>query len=312
MKAVQHVELKLANLVICGVNKAGSTSLFSYLADHPEICPSKVKETQFFRPVLYNEPLPHIREYGKFFVQNAKGKYTLEADPRYFYGKAAIARSMKKHLPEDLKVIVLLRDPVRRFVSFYKFKYFNHRSGVRNMSFEKFLNHCFKEYEERKDEPFIRNDYLYVRALKEGIYIDFLRDWKEEFGNNIKIYFFDDLKDQPQYLMRDICQWLGISGGCYAHYDFTHENMSVPPKNMKVHMAANLLNEKFISFWLKQPSLKKKVRKYYYKLNTANKINFEVSEKSLLRLNEFYWPANQELKAYLQTQGLNNLPNWLR
>lgn len=313
MKAVQQqVDLKLANLVICGVNKAGSTSLFSYLSDHPEISPSKVKETYFFRSVLYNEPLEDISQYGVFFDQEADERYRLEADPRYFYGKRPLAKSMKEHLSDDLQVIVLLRNPVRRFISFYKFKYFNLRPGVRDLTFDEFLNRCLDEYDERKDEPFVRNDYLYVRALKEGVYVDFLKDWVNEFGDKIQICFFDDMKTNPMQMMQQICRRLNIDSEFYTSYTFTHENKSIPPKNKKLHMMANRLNEKFDSFWLKQPFFKKTVRDIYYKFNKSRIRHIEVSDESLQRLQEFYASPNQELRAYLQEQGIVDLPVWLR
>ena len=46
-------EPRLPNLVIAGVPKAGTTSLFNYLAQHPDICPSDVKETRYFEPLRY-------------------------------------------------------------------------------------------------------------------------------------------------------------------------------------------------------------------------------------------------------------------
>jgi len=311
MKVEPKLDHKLANLVICGVNKAGSTSLFKYLSDHPEISPSKVKETFFFRSLMYREPLPSISEYAEFFDQDASEKYLMEADPRYFYGKNSIAFVMKTALPDNLKVILILRDPVKRFISFYKFKYFNFRPGVDQMSFDDFLERCFSEYKERKDEPFVRNDYLYVRALKEGIYVDFIKDWVEVYKDNFFICFFDELKDHPKQLMSKISRWLEIPDSIYRSYAFSNENKSVPARHRTIHQLANRLNEQFDYFWLKNPVLKKKVRGLYYELNKSSTRKVSVSDESIKRLEEFYREPNQQLRQFLLEKGISNLPAWL-
>ncbi len=39
----------LPNLIIAGVGKAATTSLFAYLSAHPDICPARVKEGRILR-----------------------------------------------------------------------------------------------------------------------------------------------------------------------------------------------------------------------------------------------------------------------
>jgi hypothetical protein len=62
-------EKKLANLIIAGINKAGSTSLFHYLSAHPDVSGSIDKETCYFLPLLYSESLAPIAEYEAQFEQ---------------------------------------------------------------------------------------------------------------------------------------------------------------------------------------------------------------------------------------------------
>jgi len=50
-------------LIIGGTSKAGTTSLYTYLADHPQICPSALKETRFFLDSDY--PLPVSRCFNE-------------------------------------------------------------------------------------------------------------------------------------------------------------------------------------------------------------------------------------------------------
>ena len=47
--------------VIAGVNKAGTTSLFVSLSTHPDVAPSAIKETRYFLPARYGQPLEPFR-----------------------------------------------------------------------------------------------------------------------------------------------------------------------------------------------------------------------------------------------------------
>ncbi len=60
---------RLPNLIIAGVGKAGTTSLFWYLSQHPGICASDVKEIQYFTPLSEGDGvLPPLSEYARHFA----------------------------------------------------------------------------------------------------------------------------------------------------------------------------------------------------------------------------------------------------
>ena len=113
---------KLPNLLIAGVNRSGTTSLFVYLIKHPEICGASRKETGYYR-VLYDgtAEFQPIESYMEYFKDCGDEKLRLEATPHYIYGEAVIASAIRRDLGEDVKLIFLLRDPVGRFVSAFNF-----------------------------------------------------------------------------------------------------------------------------------------------------------------------------------------------
>ena len=111
----------LPNLLIIGVPKAGTTSLFSYLNLHNQVFGSSPKEPGYFHPLRWGEELSAITKYEKAFTGYSNQKYAMEATPGYFYGGQKVSNKMKKLLP-DSRVIVVLRDPVQRLFSFYKYK----------------------------------------------------------------------------------------------------------------------------------------------------------------------------------------------
>src|SRR5262249_12808285 len=111
-----------AHSVIAGVEKAGTTSLFRALSGHPQIAPSSVKETRYFQPILYGQPVAPIAEYESYFAGARTGQLRLEATPRYFYGGASIATRIREALGSEARVIVVLREPIARFESFFDFQ----------------------------------------------------------------------------------------------------------------------------------------------------------------------------------------------
>lgn len=146
----------LANLIIAGVNKAGSTSLFHYLSVHPEICGSKDKETCYFLPLLYNQSIAPIEEYKKQFEHCEGKKYRLEATPAYIFGGEKIARTIYNTLG-DVKIIIILKDPVDRMVSFYQRKKATFQLP-QELNFSEYVKLCLSKTTEELE---LRENQLY-------------------------------------------------------------------------------------------------------------------------------------------------------
>ena len=130
------------NLFVAGVPKAGTTSLFYYLALHPAVFPSSRKEPGFFHPFKIKDMDANLEAYKKFFTGHSGQKYAIEATPGYFYGGKETANAINKYSPES-KIIIVLRNPVQRLFSFYKYKKsLGHIDG--NLNFESYINECKK------------------------------------------------------------------------------------------------------------------------------------------------------------------------
>jgi len=109
----------LPHFVIIGAQKAGTTSLWFYLARHPQIFMSELKETNFF---IAERAWPNgLDWYESLFSEAAKtGMLTGEASPNYtFYpGFQGIPERMSQVIPQA-RLIYLLRHPVERMISGY-------------------------------------------------------------------------------------------------------------------------------------------------------------------------------------------------
>lgn len=110
----------LPHFIIIGAMKSGTTSLYHYLATHPDVAPSSIKEPAFFiRSKNYSRGLSW---YESLFDEDAS--YGIEASTSYtkrhiFPGVPARMHSV---LP-NAKLIYLLRDPIERVVSHYVHTY---------------------------------------------------------------------------------------------------------------------------------------------------------------------------------------------
>lgn len=122
------------NFLIIGVQKGGTTSLYSYLAAHPRVSPALGKEVHYF-DFHYG---CGERWYRAHFVPQAwsdvRGLQTGEASPEYLFCPAAPQRVAA--FDPGMKLIVMLRNPVERAYSQYQM---SRRRGSETLSFAEAL-----------------------------------------------------------------------------------------------------------------------------------------------------------------------------
>lgn len=294
---------RLPNLIIGGVHKAGTTSLYVYLSKHPDVCASHIKEIGFFMPLRDGGVLPPIESYKAYFQHCSNEKYVMEASPSYIYGKEKIADAILHHCG-PIKVIVMLREPIDRISSFY-----NHiRSKAmleENIDMAGFIKKSIAGIND------LSNQNYFTRGVREGYYSEYLSPWFDRFGDNLKIVFFDDLKKNPMQLTLELADWLGLDGNAFKATDFTIENKTVYYKNKSLHKFILGINRKMEAFWRRNHSLKKKLRVFYYSFNASASKGEDMDEEIKGILTDLYRPHNQKLKALLLHKGYTNLPEWI-
>ena len=293
------------NLIIAGVNKAGSTSLFSYLSAHPQVCSSAVKETCYFLPIRYGKPIAPLSEYLLNFDNQAGRPVVMEATPGYFYGGKPLALALNAVAP-DARVILLFRNPVSRLISFFRFM----QSMLlldESLTLEEYIEECkgrsVTELRVQENNPYF--------GVEGGFYSNYLMDWFEVFGDRLKIIFFEDVKGNPHEVLRDVSTWLEIDPDFYTRFDFRAENRTSAFRSRNIHMSAIAINKHFEKGFRRFPIAKKLVKSVYSLLNLSSPRK-EVSPGTRALLEEMYRDSNDSLKEMLRHHGVENWPDWLR
>ncbi len=294
----------LPNLVIAGVATAGTTSLFNYLAQHPEICASDVKETRYFEPLRYGEALPPIETYAAHFRHRQGERYALEATPTYFYGGKRTVSAIRQALPQ-VRVLVILRNPSERCWSDFRFEQSRGRVPA-DMDFDAYLDRCEALRAQGVDRLY---EYRSFTGLVDGCSANWLGDWSAELGDRLKVVYFDDLSGDAAATVREICSWLDIDGGVVDEFDLAVENKTESVRSQTVQQVALAVNRRAETFFRRHPATKRRLRAVYYLANRES-AGPTVSASAARRMAEFYEPCDARLASLLERMGAPR-PPWM-
>jgi hypothetical protein len=292
----------LNNLIIAGVNKAATSSLYTYLGFHDQIATSNIKETEFFLPVRYGKKHDSLDSYNKFFDKNRTSlntKYLMESTPGYFYGGEKLAKAIKNLIPK-VKIIIILRNPVRRTESFI-----NHcisKTWIeKKIDFNQEILNILNDLDLNNTTQIDENKY-FTRSVVESFYSDLIKEWKTVFNTNIKIIYFEDLTKNPAVTLNYLYDWLELDSIKSSQTKYSTENKSITPNNILIHKTVLNIYTKFESLLRRNPNLKNLVRDFYYKFNSTKKSS--LNKKVENNLVELFYLMNdiENVKLYLDEQ----------
>ncbi len=242
----------LPNFLVVGAAKAGTTSIYQYLSQHPEVYLSPIKETNYFAKDI---PLDKIRkdyykegeldveayvnsdlsesihiafvsewEHYKKLFKNVRGEKAIgEISNSYLHSEVA-AREIHAVNP-DMKIIMILRDPIKRAFSHYKMTL---RVGLVKGSFYEEVQRDYAA----KEKGF-RVSHLYVEM---GQYSAQVRRYLDVFGpEKVRIYLFDDLRKDAAAVVDDMLRFIGVNPGLQVDTSFQANKASVPKNAGLVH-----------------------------------------------------------------------------
>lgn len=210
------------HLVIAGVTRAATTSLFTYLADHPSVCRSTIKETRFFmdhdelKRLYRYEDDPAL--YDRYFPDCPPDAVRLEATPDYLY-RSAVAARIADSLP-NVHLVIILREPIARLISWRRYAIQNGLLDA-DMTLSEYVRVQFEAEASGQSLP------QHMRSLQEGRYARYLGPWVEAFGRDrLSVTNYRDLMNDPAGVTRGICEKIRIDAGFFDHYPFDVHNAS--------------------------------------------------------------------------------------
>ena len=219
----------LPNFIVLGTEKSGTTSVYYYLDQHPDVFMSPIKETNFF---VFDGPIPdaikwpkpqrfRVRTfdaYRQLFQRISTEKAIGEASPSYLY-TPSVAERIHRRLP-NAKMIVILRDPADRAYSGYTMR-------LRNATETRSFSQAIRDEDAGVYEP--GWEYAKAHYVGLGFYARQLKPYLKLFGRSqVAIYLFEDLKADGPGFMREVFRFLEVDDTFATDTSLRHNASGVP------------------------------------------------------------------------------------
>jgi hypothetical protein len=302
--------MKMPNFLIIGAPRSGTTTLHEELKRHPQIFMSSIKEPLFFavegegepfRGPKDNQGIRDLKTYCSLFSGVQDEKAIGEASPLYLYSQKAPYR-IKHHIP-NVKLIAILRNPIDRAYSHF----LHHRLlGYENLGdFREAIN-AEEERERNGWSPF----WFY---RKMGLYSEQIARYLSLFrSDQIRVFLFEDLQQNPKSLFKDIAQFLDIDGRLVIKAPARH-NVSGYPINVRLNTfltQPNFISNILSPFLSEKARLKLRLKVWDVILRGVRQSNLR---KPPLRPEVREWLIQYHREDILRTQDIlrRDLSHWL-
>jgi len=261
------------NLFIVGFQKCGSSLLFDLLEKHPQISGTDPKETFFLTDPIYENYNPAknfnnpVAKWDIFLPQSQNTRYILEGTVANFYQATALEYIKSK---ENSRVIFIVRDPVERFISNYK--YYSNNIPKLKGKLE------LEEYYQNVVEGAYKEDSLKY-AIEHGCYHRYIEQWKKALGNErVLIVGMSSLLKDTQVQVNQIFKFLNLPEHQVQVEDKVNKSVRVRYKALH-RILANYLGGDF--------PLKKNLKKFYYRYLTSD-LELKPDNGLILKLKSYY------------------------
>ena len=206
LKSQKLPQISGPNFLVIGVKKGGTTSIYNYLIQHPQILPGIKKEIDFWSSYFhrgldwYRAHFPAIPESEKLL--------TGEASPSYFDSPDSPSRLF--HFFPKIKLIVLLRNPADRTISSY---YHEVRLKAENISVEEVINSRLEKLIKISSSLAREKDYWNYRGdyIASSVYLDWLKEWLNIFPREqLLILPSEEFYSDPKTTMKQVFNFLDL------------------------------------------------------------------------------------------------------
>ena len=219
----------MPQFLLIGAARAGTTAIYSYLRQCPEIFMPRVKEPNFFAfegqtlacrgpgADYINNSITRLADYRDLFATSPPGAVLGEASPLYLFADQAAAR-IRHHAP-NARLVVVLRNPVEQ-----AFSHFMYATKQRIEPLTDFVAALAAEDQRLADgwQPL----FGYSRFPR---YSEQLARYLALFPREqILIRLYEEFERDPATLMQDILAHIGVTSGFRPDMAVKHNAGGVP------------------------------------------------------------------------------------
>lgn len=292
------------NLFIVGAPKCGTSAMYEYLAEHPQVSMCTIKEPNFFdTDLIYKSKRLTHDEYNQLFTANNNTKIIGEASPWYLYSKSA-ANNIYQFNPEA-KIIILLRNPIDMMYALHSELLYQ---GCENeVDFEKALS-----LESDRKLGIVKHDFsnphesVYYHDLV--TYLPQLERYFSIFGKeNVKVIIFDELKNDASKVYKDVLQFLGLNTDFEINTEVVNPNKTYKFDFFrKLIMLPNNSIKSLVKIILPNQQLRIKVAQFILKSNTKIEKRKPLEIGFINKLKPIFQSDIEKLEQILN----KDLSNW--
>ena len=206
----------LPEFLVIGAQRSGTTFLHDKLVSETSaVCSPLQKEVHYFDNKYYRSKKWYRKFFEKIKTEEDGRVKNFETSPYYIY-HPAVPKRVAETLP-DVKLVVVLRNPVERAISHYKWM---RQAGLESRSATEAFQSDARRLDLEKDPEYLRRfedplyfDYEHIHAsyLRRSLYHIQLRRWLEWFEpSQIRVMSSNRLFGQPEQLLRELTAFLGL------------------------------------------------------------------------------------------------------
>lgn len=287
------------NTIIIGAGRSGTTTLFQMMEQHPEVCFSEIKEVHYFSvPDLYGRGESYLHSFYKKWKNEA---VVALADTYLMIDNDGISR-LHTYNPE-MKIIVMLRNPVDRAYSSYNYSvnYGHHKAYINFLDSIEIENDLGEESDIVK-----RNNLGHFYASKYHMHLE---QWLKVFKmDQVLIMTTHELRSSQTKVSEKLFRFLDIP---IVHTEVAAANVQAVPKSQglelfllnrdhKLRRLIRWLTPGFMKRWVFGSGIVNKVHESNRRPELAEKLSDEDRE---IAMNYF----KEDLKSLKEELGINDI-----
>lgn len=295
----------LPNFLIVGTAKAATTTIHEYLKQHPDIFMTEWKEPCFFKfkdkeniNFKFNKRMVRfvtkLEDYKALFKEGRLKKIRGESSTPYLYFYEETIENIKRVIPNhnELKILIVLRNPVDRAFSQYMMKV---RDLEEEMTFKEAINN-----EGIRMNQNAHFDFFYVDR---GMYYKQVKAYLQEF-KNVKVVFYEDFTNNPISTLDGIVSFLDLEK---INFEII-KNLNVSGKPRIKFFSKILIGDHAFKKVIQKIIPKERRKKISQLIMEKNLERIEIDEASHKLLREYYLEDIKNLELLLG----RNLNSWYK